>query len=369
MNKAENNTSDKIILINDDFRQMLKIIIKEHKIRNIDLCKAIKKDKSYLSHIFNQNINKLRSSDIDIIIQEIISKATIGMNRKESKKIGDSIRYRIEQTFPDSVSRHMWSQLFTAEHAIDDREIIEMIIDDLQEVANYTPSQFIEEIVNVKGELQIINYDKGLKTVQHTFSKNYIENLLLDEAAEQHEKTTYEKLFIIVYRYWELIQSLVPEEFESFITELHLKHSRYFTVKTSSELSNDALLRQVTYDYLFLFEYPSLVEYINYFNSDQEYKEDVKLIQSMWSRYGNDPDFPEMTLFGSRLKNLDNFQKRKGNENFFKTINNFLDCQDYDYICAIYGKDYLKIKGPCNRDGFKEALNALFEEWSSKPEA
>ena len=234
----------------------------------------------------------------------------------------------------------------------------------------YTTSHFIEEIVNQKGEVEIIDFDRSLIKLRPAFRKEYIDNLLLENNDERHQQTSFREISVICYRLLEWLYLEYPEGFQELIQEEYeASEDNFFIQETKSEKMTDGNLRRITYAILFVEEYPDFDEVLEHCRQSSEAKKVINHLFPIWNSEENKANWEEIFAFEFYITALGEYVcDEKNDRKFYFTMKNSLLYQRMDFMHNIYGKDYTKIKGDYNRDMFIKEFNALFEKYSSKEE-
>lgn len=346
------------IPLGENFGKDLGKILKDYNLTSRQISKDIGKNRTYVSHITLGKIKQLPFSVINDLIRAISERAIENLSPEEAEKTKKIVCFKIKEMLPGSLTNITYETLLFKRRPFYNKDFIVGIIQDLENI-NYSPTEFIVNIVNPKGSLEILGYKKKPELFEYTYNENYLTNLLLDPTEEHYQSTNYKEMFVLVYRFFELWQSIDKESFKITITDL-LPDSKFF-----SKLSDEMFIKEATYAMLFQVEYYTFDELLDDFNEDPKMHQLAEARSSMIEVLSAE-EKKKIQVLSEIEHSLDTLASFFDNPEFINLVNNNLNHSSFHFIYEIFKKDYTKIHGRDNEFGFLKELQQIYIKWADK---
>lgn len=342
------------------FISLLEELTHQHKCKFKYLSKKLGMNEAYISHLLKGKITSIRPITI-AKMASILSFCAVQNNSALNRKQEEATIYRnlissLEIPTDHSISEDMYRYQFTDEYPFCNSNFILAMIQDIKSIG-YSSSEFIQTRVNSKSVISYIDYDGANKDFilnsDNKFDINYLEKLVnLD--APMLLATTFAKMSVLLYCYYELLQEKKPSEF----------HSKY-NAFLSPEITLEENLQSLTYNMLFTVEYPTRTEFNKWFDDEDDDENDYNIdVEALCQSMSQKTDTSPYLRINEALFDLNEYQKTLGNNSFLETLEKNLCCETYDFVVGIFGNDFIKIEGACNRANFITDLKNLISKYT-----
>lgn len=347
------------IPINEKFRTELGKILKEYRIKSQQISEYIMMNRTYVSHITLGKIKHLPSSTIDSLIRAISERAAENRPSEEPKTIRKKISFTLKEALPGSYTNLIHEIHLSKRLPFYNKEFLKWVKEELATM-NYSPSEFINKVVNPKGGLEILNYRKELVFFEYNYDSDYFDNMLLEPTDKQHfQPTTYNEIFLLVYRFFELLECNSRETFEEMINDICP------AFKNTDDLSNEMLLKEAAYATLFQVEYYTFDEFREKIEKDPESQQFAEGYSLMAESIPNE-ERTEMQIYAKIGSNLQTLSSYFMNPDFIERVYKNLEHPSPFFIYSILNLDYTKITNDDSRRGFWQDVERAYKKWADK---
>lgn len=356
------------------FRELLDYFLTKYHCSGAALCRGLKKNSSYISHIKLGKITHVKSTTIANIAKIISEVATQRDPNIHQGTVEKEIREKLSFTNPKHyVVENFQNIINTSRSSDEEPEFLAFIKEKINQLGYSSIVEFTNKIINKEETIEII-YD--FKNEIKLASINYASNYFLD-VLENRGKITYDDMYILLYCMLKTkIKSAMSEKekqnlqlgvlnvihqglFPSLVDFIHEIYAKpeILNVYISNDVLNQSLSKEEQL-------YRSKLDTVAY------------ALQSTINPLGDKyPDFVNnlcsnisasdaiclYKIFKSGIiKILSEFIASEPDESkqdaLLKTMAGNLIYADFPYIKEIYGYDYTQLKLPSERRKFLDTL-------------